>query len=221
MERRDKADSPIELKRLDEDFFSEDDWAIRIKLPCTATRRHNGSRSSLLKTHLTPESSIASNRRPGPVRQLSVVHQAKKFGEVGINENLGQGNVVSGATLNDWANDGRRFINPVVHQRDGNWSRARRDQPIDRFDEFFGAGHVNCLRCGFKTALASCVALRGWAVHLASDEVTPQLSHLRCAAHHIGFGSMRPDAAAHDATAHDATAHDAAAQGGALAHVAA
>jgi hypothetical protein len=25
MERRDKADSPIELKRLDEDFFSEDD----------------------------------------------------------------------------------------------------------------------------------------------------------------------------------------------------
>jgi hypothetical protein len=33
------------------------------------------------------------------------------------------------------------FINPVVHQRDGNW-RARRDQPIDRFDEFLGAGHV-------------------------------------------------------------------------------
>jgi hypothetical protein len=25
MERRDKADSPIELKRLDEDFFSKDD----------------------------------------------------------------------------------------------------------------------------------------------------------------------------------------------------
>jgi hypothetical protein len=62
---------------------------------------------------------------------------------------------------NDRANDGRRFINPVVHQRDGNWSRARRDQPIDRFDEFFGVGHVNSLRCGFKTALASCAALRG------------------------------------------------------------
>jgi hypothetical protein len=70
------------------------------------------------------------------VRQLSAVYQAKKFREVGIEENLGQGNVVSGATLNDRANDGRRFINPVVHQRDGNWSRARRDQPIDRFDEF-------------------------------------------------------------------------------------
>ena len=38
---------------------------------------------------------------------------------------------------NDRVNDGRRFINPVVHQRDGNWSRARRDQPIDRFDEFY------------------------------------------------------------------------------------
>jgi hypothetical protein len=38
---------------------------------------------------------------------------------------------------NDRANDGRRFINPVVHQREGNWSRARRDQPIDRFDEFY------------------------------------------------------------------------------------
>jgi hypothetical protein len=34
-------------------------------------------------------------------------------------------------------------------------------QPIDRFDEFFSAGHVNYLRCGFKTALASCAALRG------------------------------------------------------------
>ena len=32
------------------------------------------------------------------------------------------------------------------------------------------------------------------------------LSHLRCAAHHIGFGSMGPDATAHDATAHDAAA---------------
>ena len=37
------------------------------------------------------------------------------------------------------------------------------------------------------------------------------LPHLRCTAHHIGFGSMGPDAAAHDATA----------RGGALAHVAA
>jgi hypothetical protein len=76
-------------------------------------RRHNGSRSSLLKTHLTPKSSVASNRRPGPVRQLSAIHQAKKFREVGINENLGQGNVVSGATLNDRANDGlTRFATP-------------------------------------------------------------------------------------------------------------
>ena len=77
---------------------------------------------------------------------MCAIHQAKKFREFGINENLGQGNVVSGATLNDRANDGRRFINSVVHQRDGNWNRARRDQPIDRFDEFFGAGHVNSLR---------------------------------------------------------------------------
>jgi hypothetical protein len=81
IERRDKADSPIELKRLDADFFSEDDRAIRIKSPFTAMRRHNGPRSSLLKAHLTPKSSVASNRRPGPVRQLYAVHQAKKFRE--------------------------------------------------------------------------------------------------------------------------------------------
>jgi hypothetical protein len=42
------------------------------------------------------------------------------------------------------------------------------------------------------------------------------LSHLRCAAHHIGFWSMGPDAAAHEAAAHEA-----AARGGAQAHVAA
>ena len=51
---------------------------------------------------------------------------------------------------NDRANDGRRFINSVVHQRDGNWSRARRDQPIDRVDEFFGVGHVNVCGAGSK-----------------------------------------------------------------------
>ena len=67
-------------------------------------------------------------------------HQAKKFHEFGINENLNQGDIASGATLNDRADDGRRFINPVVHQRDGNWSRARRDQPIDRLDRC-------CFRC--------------------------------------------------------------------------
>jgi len=47
------------------------------------------------------------------------------------------------------------------------------------------------------------------------------LSHLRCAAHHIGFGSMGPDAAAHEAAADKAAAHEAGAWGGALAHVAA
>jgi hypothetical protein len=52
------------------------------------------------------------------------------------------------------------------------------------------------------------------------------LSHLRCTAHHIGFGSMGADAAAHKAAthraaAHKAAAHEAAARGGALAHVAA
>jgi hypothetical protein len=123
--------------------------------PLTATRGHNGSRSSLLKTHLTPKSSLASNRGLGPVRQMCAIHQAKKFREFGINENLGQGNVVSGAMLHDGTNDGRRFINPVVHQRDGNWSRARRDHPIDRFDEFRSAGHVQFFApVGFEGGIA-------------------------------------------------------------------
>jgi len=62
------------------------------------------------------------------------------------------------------------------------------------------------------------------------DQIGP-LSHLRCTAHHIGFGSMGADAAAHKAAAHKAAAHkaathktaahEAAARGGALAHVAA
>ena len=66
-----------------------------------ATRRHNGSHSGLLKTHSTPKSNLASNRGFRPVRQMSTIYQAKKVREFAINENLGESNVVPGATLHD------------------------------------------------------------------------------------------------------------------------
>jgi hypothetical protein len=45
---------------------------------------------------------------------MCAIRQAKNFREFGIDENCGQGDVVSGARLHDCTNDGRRLINAVV-----------------------------------------------------------------------------------------------------------
>lgn len=98
-------------------------------------------RSCHLETHLASKSSFALNSRPGPMRQLLAIRQAKFVRKIGVDENPGQGDVVSVATLCHRANDRRRLLDPVVHQRDRNGGGARLDQLANGVDEFRGSSH--------------------------------------------------------------------------------